>query len=108
MKRFLIIVLLPVFCSGQPNIKVKQYVAYPENQFRWLIEYTEFLRIPNIYGDSVNIYKNANYIKEMLEKCGVRSSLLFSDVAGSSPVVYGEVKNPKAKTTIIFYAHYDG
>jgi acetylornithine deacetylase/succinyl-diaminopimelate desuccinylase-like protein len=105
---FLFILLIPAFSYAQSNIKVKEFISARENQFRWLNEYIDFLRLPNVYGDSVNIYKNAQRIKDMMEKRGIRSSLLFSDVAGSSPVVYGEVKNPKAKTTIIFYAHYDG
>ena len=31
-----------------------------------------------------------------------------STAAGSNPVVYGEIKTPGAKHTIVFYAHYDG
>jgi acetylornithine deacetylase/succinyl-diaminopimelate desuccinylase-like protein len=68
----------------------------------------QFLSIPNVYGDSVNIYKNAEKIKAMLEERGIKSSLLSSSIPRSSPVVYGEIKTPGAKTTLIFYAHYDG
>ena len=31
-----------------------------------------------------------------------------SQAPGANPVVYGEIKTPGAKHTIVFYAHYDG
>lgn len=42
----------------------------------------------------------------MLQKRGVDSRLL--KIAGANPVVFGEIKTPTAKHTIVFYAHYDG
>jgi acetylornithine deacetylase/succinyl-diaminopimelate desuccinylase-like protein len=99
---------LTQWCYGQSALKIKNYVFSPANQHRWLKEYTDFLSIPNIYGDSINIHRNASAIASMLEQRGVKTQLLTSDVAGSSPVVYGEVLTKGAATTLIFYAHYDG
>ncbi len=99
------------FCSLATlaqSTQIRQYVTNPSNQFRWLNQYREFLSIPNVLGDSVNMVKNANWIKDWLSQKGVKTQLLFSGKAGSAPVVYGEVVVPGAITTIAFYAHYDG
>lgn len=96
-----------VIVHAQPAA-IKQYVASEKNKHRWLRNYTEFISIPNVLGDSLNILKNANFISDWLKRNGVKSQLLFSGKHGSAPVVYGEVINPKATTTLAFYAHYDG
>lgn len=104
----LAVVALTTISYSQSVSKLKKYTADPSNQLRWLQEYTSLLSIPNVYGDSVDIRRNAAKISSMLENLGVKTQLLESDIKGSSPAVYGEVKTPGAATTIIFYAHYDG
>jgi acetylornithine deacetylase/succinyl-diaminopimelate desuccinylase-like protein len=71
-----------------------------------LREFKEFLSIPNVASDSANIRRNADWLTRALQKRGVATRLL--EAAGSPPVVYGELKSPKAKRTFVFYAHYDG
>jgi acetylornithine deacetylase/succinyl-diaminopimelate desuccinylase-like protein len=44
----------------------------------------------------------------MMEQRGIKTELLDGITPNVSPAVYGEVKVPGAKTTLIFYAHYDG
>jgi acetylornithine deacetylase/succinyl-diaminopimelate desuccinylase-like protein len=85
-----------------------QYISDQKNQHRWLNEYRNFLSIPNVLGDSVNIVRNAQLIQDMLKQNGVKSELLLSNKHNSAPVVYGEMMVPGATTTIAFYAHYDG
>ncbi|MBA4057818.1 MAG: peptidase M20, partial [Marivirga sp.] len=103
----LLVSLTAVFSHGQPT-NLKQYVFNSKNQHRWLKEYRELLSIPNVFGDSVNILRNANLLKDMLTRRGVKSQLLYSGKKNSAPVVYGEILTPGAKTTLAFYAHYDG
>src|SRR5690242_17538923 len=109
MKRLIIILflILPIIAKSQPPA-IKQYVGNEQNRHRWLKEYTDFLSIPNVLGDSLNMVKNANFILEWLKRNGVKSQLLFSGKPRSAPVVYGEVIKPGATTTLAFYAHYDG
>jgi acetylornithine deacetylase/succinyl-diaminopimelate desuccinylase-like protein len=66
----------------------------------------EFLAIPNLASDSVNIRRNARFIVAMLERRGIRAQLLESP--GSPPAVFGELRSPTATRTVVFYAHYDG
>jgi len=69
-------------------------------------ELADFLAIPNLASDSVNIRRNARFIVAMLERRGIRAQLLESP--GSPPAVFGELRTPGATRTIVFYAHYDG
>ena len=85
-----------------------QYIFDQKIQHRWLDEYRNFLSIPNVLGDSVNMLRNAQLIGELLKQNGVKSELLLSGEPNSAPVVYGEVMTPGATTTLAFYAHYDG
>lgn len=66
----------------------------------------EFLAIPNLARDSVNIRRNASHIVTMLERRGIRAQLL--ETPGAPPAVFGELRTPGATRTIVFYAHYDG
>lgn len=71
-----------------------------------LREYMALLSIPDIASDAVNIRRNAEVVKIMLEKRGVEARLLESP--GAPPVVFGEMRLAGAKKTVVFYAHYDG
>ena len=69
-------------------------------------ELADFLAIPNLASDSVNIRRNARRIMQMLERRGARAQLL--EAPGSPPAVYGELRTPGVRRTMVFYAHYDG
>jgi acetylornithine deacetylase/succinyl-diaminopimelate desuccinylase-like protein len=71
-----------------------------------LREFTDLLAIPNIASDSPNIARNAAAVQLMLDKRGVKTRLL--NVPGAPPAVYGEILQPGAARTVVFYAHYDG
>ena len=42
----------------------------------------------------------------MMQKRGVAAKLVTAE--GANPVVFGEIRTPGARRTIVFYAHYDG
>src|SRR5437588_11482826 len=69
-------------------------------------ELADFLAIPNLANDSINIRRNARFIMQMLERRGARARLL--EAPGSPPAVYGELRAPGATRTVVFYAHSDG
>ncbi len=106
-------IIFPVFCfcvisiqAQTINPKIQEFIN--SKQTVLLNQFIEFLRIPNVLGDSINMERNASFIQLMLKQQSVESKLLRSNKPGSAPVVYGEVMTPGASTTIIFYAHYDG
>lgn len=69
-------------------------------------ELVEFLSIPNVASDREAIRRNAELLRVMLERRGVRAEIL--DVGDAPPAVYGELLVPHARHTIVFYAHFDG
>lgn len=107
--RIFVALLLLGLCS-RPSLAQTphQYISDQKVQHRWLNEYRNFLAIPNVLGDSVNIVRNAQFIQDMLQQTGIKSELLLSGEPNSAPVVYGEALVPGATTTFAFYAHYDG
>jgi acetylornithine deacetylase/succinyl-diaminopimelate desuccinylase-like protein len=76
------------------------------NEDRIIRELSDFLAIPNIASDTVNIQKNAAHLVELLEARGIETHLLT--IKDRGPVVFGKLNSPDATRTIIFYAHYDG
>jgi acetylornithine deacetylase/succinyl-diaminopimelate desuccinylase-like protein len=76
------------------------------HQAEILKEFTALLTIPNVATDRENIQRNADTLVAALRKRGVDAQQL--SVPGVNPVVFGELKTPNAKQTIVFYAHYDG
>ncbi len=76
------------------------------NQRLVLSEFLQLLSIPNTTGDTAGLRRNAEFIAQMFSRRGVRTQLLESKQA--PPVVYGEMLNPGAAETLVFYAHYDG
>ena len=90
--------------SQQPALAVRQWRIGHETEI--LQQFTTLLSIPNVASDRENIRRNADLLKSILQERGVESRLLT--VEGANPVVFGEIKTPNAKHTIVFYAHYDG
>lgn len=88
-------------------LKIRQYRQ--ANEHAIISEFVSFLKLPNIVGDSVGIYKNATFIMDAMKKRGVTNIQLLTPASNKAvPAVYGEVITPGATQTIIFYAHYDG
>jgi acetylornithine deacetylase/succinyl-diaminopimelate desuccinylase-like protein len=71
-----------------------------------LTDFRDFLALPNVARDSVEIRRVAETVVRMYERRGVRMRLLESP--GSPPAVYGELLTPGATRTVMLYAHYDG
>jgi acetylornithine deacetylase/succinyl-diaminopimelate desuccinylase-like protein len=76
------------------------------NEDRIIRELCDFLAIPNLASDTVNIQKNAAHLVELLEARGIETHLLT--IKDRGPVVFGKLTTPEATRTIMFYAHYDG
>jgi acetylornithine deacetylase/succinyl-diaminopimelate desuccinylase-like protein len=71
-----------------------------------LKEFTSLLAIPNVASDTANIQRNAETLVAMLKRRHVDARLL--SIPDAPPIVYGEIRTPGARRTIVFYAHYDG
>jgi acetylornithine deacetylase/succinyl-diaminopimelate desuccinylase-like protein len=101
----LVTLVVPIVLGAQtPKQAADQWRATHEQQI--LAEFTSLLAIPNVASDKSNIQRNADTLVAALEKRHVAAKQMIAE--GSNPVVYGEIKTPGAKRTIVLYAHYDG
>jgi acetylornithine deacetylase/succinyl-diaminopimelate desuccinylase-like protein len=70
-------------------------------------DFVTLLSMPNVATNVADVEKNAAYIEGELKARGFKSRILSAE-PGTPPSVFGEMKIPGAKRTVIFYAHYDG
>jgi acetylornithine deacetylase/succinyl-diaminopimelate desuccinylase-like protein len=68
-------------------------------------ELAAFASIPDVAADSVDIRRNAEWLRRAMERRGIRTRVLDT---GGSPLLVGDLPVPGATRTILFYAHYDG
>ena len=102
---------IPSLVSGQASTPeglrsaVRAYRAAHDVEI--VRELSDFLAIPNLASDKLNIRKNAEHLLGMMKARGIEARLLESP-SGAPPAVYGSLPSPGATKTIVFYAHYDG
>src|ERR1700719_2949394 len=102
-------VLIPSLAAQvTPAQAAHSYAATRQTEL--LQRFEEFLRIPDVAADLAGQRRNADYLVGQLRQRGVEARLLSAPGLPESvpPVVYGEIKTPGAKSTIVFLAHYGG
>ncbi len=101
--RLIAFLFVASFACAQDRAAIERFTT--SNQQRILSEFIELLSIPNVATDRPNIRRNAEFIRAMLERRGMKAELL--ETAGN-PLVYAEKNQPGAAKTLLFYIHYDG
>jgi acetylornithine deacetylase/succinyl-diaminopimelate desuccinylase-like protein len=66
----------------------------------------ELIRLPSVAANPKGLSATAAHLEGLLKARGFETASWSA--AGAPPVVYGFLKNPKARRTVVFYAHYDG
>ena len=82
---------------------VERYVR--EHQPAIVREFMDLVAIPNVRTDLPNIKRNAEQLRQMLERRGMKPEVWETP---STPLVYGERLVPGATRTVLFYIHFDG
>jgi acetylornithine deacetylase/succinyl-diaminopimelate desuccinylase-like protein len=88
---------------GQDRASVEQWVSVHQGQI--VTEFAGLLAIPNVGTDRPNIRRNSEAVAALFERHGLKAELL--ETAGN-PLVYAEKNVSGARSTILFYIHYDG
>jgi acetylornithine deacetylase/succinyl-diaminopimelate desuccinylase-like protein len=70
-------------------------------------ELAALTRLKSVAADPAGILAAAHALEEALKQRGFEVSELSTGI-GSPPAVFGSLKAPHAKRTVMFYAHYDG
>ena len=105
MRRSLIF-LATLICSWPAlaqEVEVERYVR--EHQATIVREFLDLVAIPNVRTDIPNIKRNAELLRQMLDRRGMKPEVWDTP---STPLVYGERLEPGSTRTILFYIHYDG
>src|SRR5580658_7453816 len=66
-------------------------------------QFSDFLSVPNVAADPANLRKNADFLVAQLQQRGAEAKLLTDPALPTTipPVVFGEIKTPGAKRTIV-------
>jgi acetylornithine deacetylase/succinyl-diaminopimelate desuccinylase-like protein len=67
----------------------------------------ELIRIKSIAANPAGLAAAADRLQALLKERGFEAMQLTAG-PGSAPLVFGELKSPGARGTVVFYAHYDG
>ena len=105
MQRIVCVVVLTFVASPaftQPT-DVSDFVRRHQGEI--VREFLELVAIPNHRADLPNIKRNAELLRQMLERRGMKPEVWETPTA---PLVYGERLVPGATRTILFYIHFDG
>jgi acetylornithine deacetylase/succinyl-diaminopimelate desuccinylase-like protein len=104
---WILVLLSSNVLAANQNRLLQRVQSYRQaNEAAVLAELRSFLSIPNVASDQANIGRNAEALVEMLRRRGLTARLL--EFEGAPPAVFGELRAPGAKKTLVFYAHYDG
>jgi len=85
--------------------QVDSYRSAHEKQI--LSQFTALLAMPDVATNIADIETNAAFIQHALTERGFDTRLLSAG-PDTPPAVYGELRVPHARRTVVFYAHYDG
>jgi acetylornithine deacetylase/succinyl-diaminopimelate desuccinylase-like protein len=70
-------------------------------------ELTALTRLKSVAADPAGIAATAHQLEDALKRRGFEVSELITGM-GTPAAVFGSLKTPGAKRTVVFYAHYDG
>ena len=96
-------ILLSASSASAQTKAVETYVQ--AHQGAIIREFLDLVSIPNVKTDLPNIRRNAEQLRQMLERRGMKPEVWDTP---STPVVFGQRLAPGATKTILFYIHYDG
>jgi len=91
--------------AGTPRDTVRTWRKAHEKAI--VADFVTLLSMPNVATNVGDVEKNAAYIEGQLRARGFETRLLTAE-PGTPPSIFAEMKVPRAKRTVIFYAHYDG
>jgi len=102
--------LVAIFAATQVNAaqlrdQVEGYRLAHEPQIVALLD--ELTRFRSVAADPTGLAASADRLQGLLNARGFETRQL-SAATGAAPLVFGYLKSPGARRTVVFYAHYDG
>ena len=92
--------------AAQPADLRRAVTSHVEtHQTAIVAELLDLLAIPNVAADRANVRRNADHLRGLLARRGLKAEVLETQ---GNPLVYGALDVPGATRTVLFYCHYDG
>ena len=92
-------------CTADLRGQIESYRIAHEAQI--VGELADLTRLRSIAAEPVGLIAAADHLLVALKARGFDAQLLSAG-AGVPPIVFGALRSPGAKRTVVFYAHYDG
>ncbi len=108
----LVAVLGPAFLLGthlsaqSADLPARVREFRERNEPAIVAELIDFLALPNVATNRDDIRRNAEHLRGMMERRGIKTTIL--EVPNAPVSIYGELPSPGATRTVVFYAHFDG
>jgi acetylornithine deacetylase/succinyl-diaminopimelate desuccinylase-like protein len=99
------LLIAPLAHPADLQDQVRQYRL--EHEAAIIGELDALTRLKSVAADPEGLEAMANALQDALSQRGF-AVLKLSTGVGSPPVVFASLKVPKARRTVVFYAHYDG
>jgi len=94
----------PVLAQTSPASAARAW--HLSRQAPILDEFRELLAIPNVAANLNDMRRNAEFLRAMFAKRGIVLHTL--DHPGAPAALFGEIRTPGARRTLMLYVHYDG
>lgn len=112
LRRRLLIIVSPVIfvitgsaaSAADFQAQVRRYRATHEAHI--VGELVELTRLPSVAAEPGRLTQTAERLQRLLADRGFESRLLSGEAG--PPLVFGSLRTPGARRTVVFYAHYDG
>ena len=92
-------------CAANLQDQVQTYRIAHESEIVGQLD--ELIRIRSVAADAMGLAAAADRLQALLKERGFETKQLSSGT-GVPPLVFGYLRSPGARRTVVFYAHYDG
>jgi acetylornithine deacetylase/succinyl-diaminopimelate desuccinylase-like protein len=92
-------------CAANLRDQIEGYRIAHESQIVGQLD--ELIRIRSVAADPPGLAAAADRLESLLKERGFETKQL-SPGTGAPPLVFGYLRSPGARRTVVFYAHYDG
>lgn len=86
-------------------LTIYQYVE--QNKDRFIAELFTLLKQPSISSQGIGVEECAKLLSGMMKAAGIQTEILPMGGRNNPPLVYGEIRSPGAKVTLLIYGHFD-
>ena len=97
--------MLGIFLTKKNNIMKDIYEYIDRNVEEYVSDLQSLIKKPSVSAQNIGLEECANFAKEAMHKDNLPAELY--EIPGGPPLIFGHLKNPNSKKTLLCYSHYD-